>query len=259
MKKAIRTKEHGLYKYVYYGEIIYIGKSNNSILSRIKGHAKEKKFKPYLEKAKIYYCMLPNSSETDIMEKALINQYKPILNIDLNRPGFSNMIHVEEPTWKVFEEYVPPKPIKATKEEKIKKITDTVIEYRKKLAEEEAVKAKIIMQQNINKAKKELEFVSAYEAIMEKVRNKDYSFVYADVFRKGIFEPLYRFNVTDMVKKGIYVRLFDFGDFPHITKQTKITGRIYTYVKDLESILNLMTIHRLNQIKREAELTLNVI
>ena len=37
---------YGLYKYVYNGEVVYIGKSDSSIDMRIDAHAKESKFKP---------------------------------------------------------------------------------------------------------------------------------------------------------------------------------------------------------------------
>ena len=42
----------GIYKYVYNGEIIYIGKSDSKggIPNRIYGHSKEEKFQPYLDK-----------------------------------------------------------------------------------------------------------------------------------------------------------------------------------------------------------------
>ncbi len=99
-------RQHGLYKYVCDGEIIYIGKSNANIYNRIKDHTRETKFKPYLQKGvEIYTCLLPNSAETDILEKALINQYKPVLNGTDNQPGFSSHIEVNEPAWTLFNEH----------------------------------------------------------------------------------------------------------------------------------------------------------
>lgn len=70
----------GIYKYVYDGEIIYIGKSDNSILNRVKSHKNEEKFKPYLDKAVVYYTECKNSAQTLIFETYLINKYKPRLN-----------------------------------------------------------------------------------------------------------------------------------------------------------------------------------
>ncbi len=95
-------KQHGLYKYVCNNQIIYIGKSNANIRSRIDNHKREPKFQPYLKNAKIYVCDLPNSTETDILEKVLINHYKPILNGTDNKPGISNCISFIEPDWKLY-------------------------------------------------------------------------------------------------------------------------------------------------------------
>lgn len=97
--------KNGLYKYVCDGEIIYIGKSDSNVLNRIRDHKKEQKFKPYLEKGcEIYICELPNSTETLLVEKALINQYKPILNGSNNSPGFSSLIKISEPKWTKYDE-----------------------------------------------------------------------------------------------------------------------------------------------------------
>ena len=108
-------KEHGLYKYIYNDEIIYIGLSNSSIRSRIEGHSREDKFQPYLDKCKIFvYDNMPNSTETILAEKALINKYKPILNVTDNQEGYSQRIIFEEPEWIPYEQYLlkhPAKPI----------------------------------------------------------------------------------------------------------------------------------------------------
>lgn len=73
-------KECVIYKYVYHGEIIYIGKSDNSLNNRIEGHKKEDKFQKYLDDAKIFFFRCKNPAETTIYETFLINKYKPILN-----------------------------------------------------------------------------------------------------------------------------------------------------------------------------------
>lgn len=104
-------KEHGLYKYVCGGEIIYIGKSNSNIRNRIAAHKKESKFKPYLAKGcEIYICEFANSTETDIAERVLINQYKPILNGTDNTPGYSGLITIQEPNWIDYDNYIKKKP-----------------------------------------------------------------------------------------------------------------------------------------------------
>jgi len=117
------SRQHGLYKYVTCdtNEIIYIGKTNSSFKSRIDNHNRgigiDKKFNAYKGNYKVYIAYLPNATETDILERALINQYKPVLNTTDNYDGFSNLITIQEPEWK---EYVPEKnnTISATKQSK---------------------------------------------------------------------------------------------------------------------------------------------
>lgn len=105
------TKQHGLYKYVTTdtNEIIYIGKTNSNFESRIKQHAKGKetdsKFLEYISKTKVFIAELPNRTETDILEKALINKYKPILNAQDKFESKSNYINIIEPEWKEYSEY----------------------------------------------------------------------------------------------------------------------------------------------------------
>ena len=95
----------GIYKYVYNDEIIYIGKSDNSILNRVNAHVKEAKFKPYLEKAVIYYTECKNSAHTLILETFLINKYKPILNTSLKCEEDLNLdIPIPEPEWHLLSE-----------------------------------------------------------------------------------------------------------------------------------------------------------
>lgn len=103
-------REHGLYKFVdkETGEILYIGKTNSSFNSRIMAHLSgegcEEKFKEHVKRGcDIYTCELPNSTETDIMERAMINQYKPKLNRLDCYPGFSGAISVKEPEWKIWQ------------------------------------------------------------------------------------------------------------------------------------------------------------
>lgn len=90
-----------VYKYVWNGDIIYIGKNDTDLVSRILQHRKEQKFKAYLD-SKIYYGILKNSSESDMMERLLINKYKPILNVSCKKDGLS--IVFEEPEWNLLGE-----------------------------------------------------------------------------------------------------------------------------------------------------------
>ena len=99
--------KHGLYKYVHKGNIIYIGKSNSCITRRALEHKREDNFKPYLDDdLKIYICDLPNTTETDIMEKVLINYYKPVLNTVDNYNGCSGLLSFNEPDWIDYDDYI---------------------------------------------------------------------------------------------------------------------------------------------------------
>lgn len=104
------SKHHGLYKFVdkESEEIIYIGKTNNDLKSRVMDHVRGKgldaKFNTYKGKYKIYVCFLPNATETDILERALINKYKPVLNVTDNHKGISDLISVKEPKWQKYDE-----------------------------------------------------------------------------------------------------------------------------------------------------------
>lgn len=82
--KSISIPKCGIYKYVYHGEIIYIGKSDSSISDRIIAHETEEKFQKYLKEAEIYYFECKNPAETTIYETALINRYCPVLNVSMN-------------------------------------------------------------------------------------------------------------------------------------------------------------------------------
>lgn len=94
-------KKCGVYKYVYDNEIIYVGKSDHSILGRIKGHSTESKFKPFLKKCQIYYAWLPNPAFTTIFETFLINKYKPRLNVAMK---YDTILPFDicEPVWHLF-------------------------------------------------------------------------------------------------------------------------------------------------------------
>ena len=94
----MKTKGYYIYKYVYNDEIIYIGKTNVCLVNRIDCHAREEKFKGYLDDCQIFYFECKNSAETTIMECYLINKYKPILNVSMKYSDNLN-IDIPEPEW----------------------------------------------------------------------------------------------------------------------------------------------------------------
>ena len=90
---------HYVYKYVYDGEIVYIGKNDTDLETRINQHKLEEKFRPYL-KADIYYIELANSVMSDVVESELIRRYKPKLNV-AKMSDWSGL-EFAEPEWKIF-------------------------------------------------------------------------------------------------------------------------------------------------------------
>ena len=91
---------HYVYKYVEDNEIIYIGKNDTDLHTRISQHVSEKKFKEHPD-AKIYYGELANSVESRFMEMMLINRYKPILNV-VDKVEGNSFIDFTEPEWKPY-------------------------------------------------------------------------------------------------------------------------------------------------------------
>ena len=73
------NKEHGVYKYVYNDEVIYVGKTDaeNGFKKRIDRHKKENEL---FNKSDIYVYKCKDKTETDSLETILINAYKPVLN-----------------------------------------------------------------------------------------------------------------------------------------------------------------------------------
>ncbi len=94
---------HGIYKYVLDDKILYIGKTDNSFQSRIKGHAKEDRFQPYLN-AEVFVFTTANRTEATIYEKLLINKYQPVLNV-IDTHETADGIDFNEPEWMSYEEF----------------------------------------------------------------------------------------------------------------------------------------------------------
>lgn len=90
--------EYVIYKYVYHGEIIYIGKSDYSLKGRIAAHSNEEKFQPFLDSSKVYFFNCNNPAETAIYELILINKYKPVLNSSMKYYN-TRTFDIEEPKW----------------------------------------------------------------------------------------------------------------------------------------------------------------
>ena len=93
----------GIYKYVWHDEIVYIGKADKDIMSRIVAHKAESKFQPYLKDCVIWYTECVNPAHTTILETYLINKYKPKLNVSM-KYACDLPINIVEPEWKPISE-----------------------------------------------------------------------------------------------------------------------------------------------------------
>lgn len=107
MKKCSH-KISGVYKYVYDNEVIYVGKSDRDIESRIYDHLNDSKFRPYLDGCEIYYAELPDPCYSTIYETYLIGTLKPKLN-DIMKYQTPIKFEIPDITW---EKFVPTKKYK---------------------------------------------------------------------------------------------------------------------------------------------------
>lgn len=102
MKEEIRGKP-GVYKYVHKKlGVIYVGRSSTSVETRIRAHAYEDAFAPYLSDCEIYYCLLPNRSVAVAMELLLLDHYRPMLNT-YSKDDWPYTGKLPELDWKIYE------------------------------------------------------------------------------------------------------------------------------------------------------------
>lgn len=76
---------HYVYKYVLDNKIIYIGKNDTDLYSRLNQHGRAGDNIPQeawneINKANIYYCKLANKIMSDVVESEMIRRYKPKYN-----------------------------------------------------------------------------------------------------------------------------------------------------------------------------------
>lgn len=99
-------QEYYVYRYVENGtgRVLYVGKTNCSLRSRILAHRYEERFQNAPD-FHVEYVKLSNSVETDCVEKFLINKWKPPLNIKDKVFGQTSLISLENITWDPYEKY----------------------------------------------------------------------------------------------------------------------------------------------------------
>lgn len=127
---------HYVYKYVYDDEIIYIGKNDTDLITRIKQHEYEVKFRPYID-SEIYYIELSNKAESKALETLLINKYKPKLNIADKYSGCS-FLNFEEPGWEKLNKLIQKNTAKndSIKKDNVKRRISEINREKKKLKKE---------------------------------------------------------------------------------------------------------------------------
>ena len=116
---------HYVYKYVFNGEIIYIGKCDSDLDQRLGQHGKsgdniDKKYWDDINASDIYYCTLANATMSDVVESELINSHKPKCNTA--KMSDWDGLKLPEPNWKKY--YKPEKVPFVKKEKDLTKISD---------------------------------------------------------------------------------------------------------------------------------------
>ena len=98
---------HYVYKYVLNNEIIYIGKSDSDLPSRISQHGRpgdniSRKGWSEINKASVFFIKLANAHMSDVVECELIRRYTPKYNIAGTRSWWSGLPFAE-PEWIPYE------------------------------------------------------------------------------------------------------------------------------------------------------------
>lgn len=107
-------RDYCVYRYtlVETGEVVYIGKTDASLKARIDAHEREEKFQPYRGAWAIDFVRLANRVETDVVERYLINFYKPVINEKDVQEGVPT-VTISIPAWERYEDYREPKQLRA--------------------------------------------------------------------------------------------------------------------------------------------------
>lgn len=124
MKSAYSTcdKGHYVYKYVLNNEVIYVGKTDTSLDSRIAQHGKSGDNIPSsawkdINSSDVYYVTLNNSTMSDVVESELIRRYKPKYNV-AKKSDWSGL-PFPEPEWTKYEPQLQREPTKKTQKRKL--------------------------------------------------------------------------------------------------------------------------------------------
>lgn len=140
-----------VYRYMIGDEWIYVGKAERTLDARIRAHAKEERFLPYIEKCEISYIEFNHVSDMEHAEAALIKIKKPRLNIALkNEDVFPFLLDDSMLTWKKY----------ANIKEQMKELKRIEFELKKKKKEKE-------------KIHRELEQMKEWHSLHERIAIRD--------------------------------------------------------------------------------------
>lgn len=175
---------HYVYKYILHQEVIYIGKNNTDLVSRLNQHGRigdniTKEGWDEINSAEIYYCKLANKIMSDVVESELIRRYKP----KYNRAKKSKWdgLPFEEPEWTQF----------------------TTLENFKKKEREEKVREKIKIEKNI----KEIELIKNRIKFL-KYKKKELNFVLKYSYNIRNYEDIY-IEYDEVISNDIIKKLLE--------------------------------------------------
>lgn len=178
---------HYVYKYVYNNEIIYIGKNDTNLISRLNSHGKIGDNIPEegwseINNSDIFYCELANSTMSDVIESELIRRYKPKYN--KAKTSEWSGINFEEPNWVKFVDKDTFNDIKTEKDLK-KEISNLKYELN------ELQEKRLDLKKEINLYDVEIE---KFKNALRVIRHKEMK--YREIYSDSTFN---RFNFYDML------------------------------------------------------------
>ncbi len=184
---------HYVYKYVFNDEIIYIGKNDTDLHSRLKCHGRpgdniSEEGWDEINNSDIFYCILANSNMSDMVESELIRRYKPKYN-KAKKSEWSGLNFVE-PIWIKY---------KGDENKRIKELNEQIIALKTKNSFLEKQNEQYKNGYYVQKKKKEYEheiFVLKKE-IEENRKERGYKEKYFELACK--YEELLKINYNDCV------------------------------------------------------------
>ena len=162
---------HYVYKYVLDDEIIYIGKCDKDLDSRLYSHGRKgdniiETAWDDINKSDVFYMELPNSTMSDVVESELINRYKPRYN-KAKMSDWSG-IPFREPKWKP---------------------------YKKKVRKSQKTKQRVHISEDKDYRERNANARTLINVVLQEINNGMYEVEYC----KHSKEPYYKVEITNLV------------------------------------------------------------